>query len=86
MIKYTREKDPEFLFLAESSKSWTTPVSKFALCVPSEELLKAGFDGYLGSYFNLKNWKTSKELIGNVNDDLKMFSKFKDKNHFSAIY
>lgn len=79
LIKYAREKDPEFLFLAESSKSWTTPVSKFALCVPSEELLKAGFDGYLGSYFNLKNWKTSKELIGNVNDDLKMFSKFKEK-------
>lgn len=79
LIKYSREKDSEFLFLAESSRAWTTPVSKFALCVPSEELLKAGFDGYLGSYFNLKNWKTSKEFFENINEDLKLFKKFKEQ-------
>lgn len=78
LIKYTREKDPEFMFIAESSRAWTTPVSKFALCVPSEELLKAGFDGYLGSYFNLKNWKTSKEFFANINDDIKLFKKFNE--------
>lgn len=79
LIKYARDKDPEFFFLAESSRAWTTPVSKFALCVPSEELLKAGFDGYLGSYFNLKNWKTAKEFFANINEDLKLFKKFKEK-------
>lgn len=78
LIKYTRKKDSEFLFLAESSRAWTTPVSKYALCVPSENLLRAGFDGYLGSYFNLKNWKTSKEFFNNINEDLKLFAKFKD--------
>lgn len=78
LIKYARVKNSEFLFLAESSRAWTTPVSKFALCVPSEALLKAGFDGYLGSYFNLKNWKTSKEFFANINEDLKLFKKFKE--------
>ncbi len=78
LIKYTRAKDSEFLFLAESSRAWTTPVSKFALCVPSEKLLEAGFDGYLGSYFNLKNWKSSKEFFNNVNEDLKLFKKYKE--------
>lgn len=78
LIKFTKEIDSEFLFLAESSRAWTTPVSKYALCTPSEKLLEAGFDGYLGSYFNLKNWKTSKEFIGNVLEDLKLFNKYKE--------
>lgn len=78
IIKYAREKDSEFLFLAESSKSWTEPVAKEAFCTPSEKLLGAGFDSYLGSYFNLKNWKTSKEFISVVQDDLKMFRKFEE--------
>ena len=66
LIKYTREKNSEFLFLAESSKSWTEPVASVAICTPSEKLLDAGFDGYLGSYFNLKNWNTSKEFISTI--------------------
>lgn len=79
IIDYAREKDDEFLFLAESSKSWTEPVSADAICTPSEELLKAGFDGYLGSYFNLKNMKEGSELISLVQSDQKMFKKFKYK-------
>jgi len=79
LIQYARQKDPEFLFLAESSRSWKDPVSPEAISTPSEKLFEAGFDSYLGSYFNLKNWKTSKEFISNVQEDLKLFSKYKDK-------
>lgn len=79
LIKYTREKNSEFLFLAESSKSWTEPVASVAICTPSEKLLDAGFDGYLGSYFNLKNWNTSKEFLSTIQDDLKTFKKYKEQ-------
>lgn len=79
LIEYTRAKDSEFLFLAESSRDWTTPVSKFALCTSSEQLLKSGFDGYLGSYFNLKNWKCAKDFWGYVGGDVKFLGGFKDK-------
>lgn len=78
LINYTRAKDPEFLFLAESSNAWTTPVTKEAFCTPSEKLLEAGFDSYLGSYFNFKNQNNSKEFISTIQNDLKLFSKFKE--------
>ena len=72
LINYTRARNPEMLFLAEASDSWKTPVSKYAVFTPYDKLLEAGFDGYYGSYFNLKNWKTSKELISHVLYDQKL--------------
>ncbi len=63
LITYSRTKDPQFLWLAEASESWTEPVSPYAVFTPYNKLLEAGFDGYYGSYFNLKNIKTGKELI-----------------------
>lgn len=56
LINYARKKDPEFMFLAEASDSWREPPSKYAEFTPYDELLKAGFDGYYGSFFNLKEW------------------------------
>ena len=79
IIDYARSKDSEFLFLAESSKSWTKPVAKDAFCTSSEELLKIGFDGYLGSYFKLKDMTKGSELINLVLDDQKMFKKFRNQ-------
>lgn len=63
LIDYSHLKDPQFLWLAEASESWTQPVSEYAVFTPYNRLLEAGFDGYYGSYFNLKNFKTGKELI-----------------------
>ena len=31
-------------------------------------MLAAGFDGYYGSFFNLKDWKTSKDLYKQMID------------------
>ncbi len=62
LIDYSRMKDPQFLWLAEASESWTEPVNVNAVFTPYNKLLEAGFDGYYGSYFNLKNFKTGKEL------------------------
>ena len=55
LISYTRAFDTNFMFLAEASNSWTTPVCKECGFTSYDKLLKAGFDGYYGSYFNFKD-------------------------------
>ena len=66
LIDYSRKQNPNLLWLAESSDSWKDPVSDKTVFTPYDKLLKAGFDGYYGSWFNLKNWKTAKELQKHV--------------------
>lgn len=75
LIDYSRQRDPQFLWLAESSDSWKDAVSEYAVYTPYDKLLAAGFDGYYGSYFNMKNWKNSKELMSQVNNDLNLNKK-----------
>lgn len=70
LIEYSRKKDPEFLWLAESSDSWKDAVSDRAVYTPYDKLLKAGFDGYYGSFFNLKDWKNSSDFKKQVNLNL----------------
>lgn len=77
LIDYSRTKDHQFMWLAEASESWTTPVSEYAVFTPYDKLLEAGFDGYYGSYFNLKNYKTGRELTNQIlatNANLKKFT------------
>ena len=66
LITYSRTKDPQFLWLAEASESWKNPVSEYAVFTSYDKLLEAGFDGYYGSYFNLKDFKNGKDLTNLV--------------------
>ena len=66
LIAYSRTKDHQFMWLAEASESWTSPVSEYAVFTPYDKLLEAGFDGYYGSFFNLKNYKTGREFINQI--------------------
>lgn len=75
LIEYSRKIDREFLWLAESSDSWKEAVSPKSVFTPYDKLLAAGFDGYYGSFFNLKNWKTAKELENQVNLNLSLEKK-----------
>lgn len=75
LIDYSRQRDPQFLWLAESSDSWKDSVSEYTGYTPYDKLLAAGFDGYYGSYFNMKNWKASKELMTQVTNDLNLEKK-----------
>ena len=79
LIAYSREKDPEFVWLAESSEVWHDAISPQAVFTPYNKLLKAGFDGYYGSFFNLKDWKTPKELYKQIDFTLGETKKFDDK-------
>ena len=66
IIEYARKSNSEFLFLAEASDSWREPPSKYAEFTPYDKLLLAGFDGYYGSFFNLKDWKTAEPFIEHI--------------------
>lgn len=78
IISYTREKNPEFLFLAEASDSWRESPSKYAQFTPYNKLLEAGFDGYYGSFFNLKDWDKASELYEHIKFNKKLLSSFEE--------
>lgn len=78
LIEYSRMKDPQFLWLAEASESWNEPVTTNAVFTPYDKLLEAGFDGYYGSFFNLKNFKSRKELINLIQNTKSNLSKFSE--------
>lgn len=79
LIKFARSKNPNFMFLAEASESWTQPASEKAYFTDYKQLLHAGFDGYYGNYFDLKSWKKLSDLAGAVENQQKVFKKYKDK-------
>ncbi|MBE7711912.1 MAG: hypothetical protein E7Z92_07230 [Cyanobacteria bacterium SIG31] len=78
IIEYTRKQNPEFLFLAEASDSWREPPSKYAEFTPYDKLLEAGFDGYYGSFFNLKDWKTAEEFFEHIRFNKKLLTSYPD--------
>ena len=75
LIDYSRKRDPQFTWLAESSNSWKDAVSPNAVYTPYDKLLQAGFDGYYGSYFNLKNWTKAQDLKNQVELDMSLTQK-----------
>lgn len=76
IINYSRERNPEFLYLAEASDSWREPPSKYAEFTPYDKLFSAGFDGYYGSFFGLKDWKTADELYEHVKFNKKLLTSY----------
>ena len=80
ITNYARQKDKEFLFLAEASDSWREPPSQYAEFTPYDELLKSGFDGFYGSFFNLKDWNGNEfmEHIKFINKLLKSYPEQKN--------
>ena len=78
LIEYTRKKNPEFLYLAEASDSWREPPSKYAEFTPYDKLLAVGFDGYYGSFFNLKDWKIAEPFIEHIKFNKKLLTSYPD--------
>lgn len=67
LISYAKNNDPQFLFLAEASESWTQPITKNAPFTPPYKLLEAGFDGWYGSFFDFKNWNEQEQFEKSLN-------------------
>ena len=78
IIEYSWKKNPEFLYLAEASDSWREPPSKYAEFTPYDKLLEAGFDGYYGSFFNLKDWKTAEPFFEHIKFNKKLLTSYPD--------
>lgn len=78
IIEYSRKNNPEFLYLAEASDSWREPPSKYAEFTPYDKLLEAGFDGYYGSFFNLKDWKTAEPFFEHIKFNKKLLTSYPD--------
>jgi len=76
LITKTRERNPQFLFLAKSTFSQKAAISEHATFTSCNKLLDAGFDGYYGNYFDLKNWKTAQDLFSNVKFDIGVSKKY----------
>lgn len=76
LIDETRAREPQFLFLAEAFDYVHTAPSEHAVFTPYDKLLEAGFDGYYGSYSNLKDWKTSQDLYSHVKSGIAISQRF----------
>lgn len=76
LINETKARNPQFVFIAESSFSTTNPVSNSPIYTPCSKLLDAGFDGYYGNYNELKNWQKANDLFSSVKKDLEISAKY----------
>lgn len=75
LIKYTRAKSPQFLFLAQATDK-DVPLDKNLTFTTYDKLLLAGFDGYYGGYSRFSDWTTANQLHEQVKFNLKLFSKY----------
>ena len=78
IINYAREKDPNFLFIAEASTSWKNPAKPHADYESVKKLLNAGFDGYYTDFSNFNSIKTKKDFNKKIKTDSKLLKKFKN--------
>ena len=72
IIPYSRKRDPEFAWLAESyTYEDASPQANMPYDRP-EDSLRAGFDAYYGQYHIFHEWNTAKELHDYVIDNLNL--------------
>lgn len=76
LIDETRKRNPQFLFLAENASDEPPTPNENIKLTPLNQLLLAGFDGYYGNYFELRNWKTANELYDSIKKDIAIAKKY----------
>ena len=78
IIDYTKEKNENFVFIAEASPEWQNPAPKWVEHYSTvNELLKAGFIGYYGSWSDFKNIKTKNQFDLKIEKNLKILKQNK---------
>ena len=76
LIDYTREKSPQFLFIAQATDK-DIPMPDKIPFTPYDKLLEAGFDGYFAGYSRFPDWRTAQDLYNHVKFNTELFSKYK---------
>ena len=76
LIDYTREKSPQFLFIAQATDK-DIPMPDKIPFTPYDKLLEAGFDGYFAGYYRFPDWRTAQDLYNHVKFNTELFSKYK---------
>ena len=72
LIKYSRQRDPEFAWLAETyTHEDASPMVNMPADRP-DDALRAGFDSYYGQYHLFNEWKSASEFINYVIEQLDM--------------
>lgn len=79
LISYTRSRKPDFMFLAEASEAWTQPACDKSYFTDYKKLLEAGFDGWYGDFFNLKDIKNFEDFANGIKHKQSVISKYSDK-------
>ncbi len=85
IIPYSRSKDPDFGWLAET---YTYEDASPQLNMPHDrpiELMKAGFDTYYGQYHIFDQWTKASQLRNYVNEQIDMQKQFDDKQTRTLI-
>ncbi|MCD8025341.1 MAG: hypothetical protein LUE64_07390 [Candidatus Gastranaerophilales bacterium] len=85
IIPYSREKDPDFGWLAET---YTYEDASPQMNMPHDrpiELMKAGFDTYYGQYHIFDQWTKASQLHDYVNEQIDMQKEFSDKEPRTLI-
>lgn len=85
IIPYSRAKDPDFGWLAET---YTYEDASPQLNMPHDrpiELLKAGFDTYYGQYHIFDQWTKASQLRNYLNEQVDMQKNFNDKEPRTLI-
>ena len=85
IIPYSRAKDPNFGWLAET---YTYEDASPQLNMPHDrpiELMKAGFDTYYGQYHIYDQWTKASELRKYVNEQIDMQKEFQDRQPRTLI-
>ena len=72
LIKYSRQRDPEFAWLAECyTHEDASPMVNMPADRP-DDALRAGFDSYYGQYHLFSEWKTASDFINYIKEQLDM--------------
>ena len=70
LIKYSRMRDPEFAWLAETyTHEDASPMINMPADRPADAL-RAGFDSFYGQYHLFSEWKTASEFINYIKENL----------------
>ena len=75
LIDETKNRNPQFLFIAEASPL-SKQISNCPVFTTYGELLDAGFDGCYWTFSELKDWQTSKDLISSIKPLIKLSKKY----------